>query len=96
MRTPLSAEEIEEALRELPDWRLEGDRLTKTFELGSFREAIGFLVRLAFQAEALNHHPEIRNVYNRVDIALTTHDAGDRVTDTDIKLARAIEDFSWI
>ncbi len=83
--------EIAEALSTLPGWRHEGDALKKTFELGSFRNAMGFLVRIGFEAEERNHHPEIFNVYGKVEITLRTHDAGNRVTALDLSLARAIE-----
>ncbi len=96
MREPLTPPQIEEALAELPGWRFEDDRLKKTFTVGDFRAAVGFIVRLAFCAEALDHHPELRNVYNAIDLALTTHDAGNKVTEMDVKLARAIEAFSWV
>lgn len=95
-REPLSRETLQEALAELDGWRFEADQLKKTFTFGDFREAVSFIVRMAFFAEAMNHHPDLHNVYNRVDVALTTHDAGDQVTETDLKLARAIEDFSWV
>ncbi len=95
-RTPLTQAEIDAALAELPGWRLEGDRLVKTFTLRNFKEAVSFIVRLAFEAEAQDHHPELRNVYHTVDIALTTHDAGNKVTQKDVDLARAIEKFSWV
>ncbi|MDX1547347.1 MAG: 4a-hydroxytetrahydrobiopterin dehydratase [Rhodothermales bacterium] len=95
-RTPLTPEEIDDALGSLPGWRLEDDQLKKTFELENFRAAVSFIVRLAFHAEELDHHPDLHNVYNTVDIALTTHDAGDRVTEMDVKLAHAIEDFTWV
>ncbi len=95
-RVPLSTGEIEAALSDLPDWRFENDRLRKRFQFSSFREAMSFMVRLSFEAEMLNHHPELINVYNRVDVVLTTHDAGNRVTARDIALAKSIEQFSWI
>lgn len=95
-REPLSTEEIEAALTDLPDWRFENNRLAKRFQFSSFREAMSFMVRLSFEAEMLNHHPELINLYNRVDVVLTTHDAGNRVTAKDIALAQSIEQFSWI
>ncbi len=61
----------------------------------NFREAVSFIVRVAFSAEELNHHPELFNVYNRVGITLRTHEASDKVTELDIKLAQAIEGFAW-
>lgn len=96
MPSPLSQTDITEALLSLDGWAYEGEALTKTFELEDFRAAISFIMRMAFYAEELNHHPELTNVYDRVAIRLTTHDAGDKVTDLDVKLARAIESFSWV
>jgi 4a-hydroxytetrahydrobiopterin dehydratase len=96
MREPLSEQKINEALGGLPGWSYERDRLTKTFTFKNFREAVSFMMRLAFEAEALNHHPEMTNVYNRVTVALNTHDAGNKVTELDLKLARAVEGFSWV
>lgn len=95
MSKALSSEAIATALAELPGWTLAGTALQKDFVFAHFREAISFLVRLSFEAEALNHHPEIQNVYNRVSLRLTTHDAGNQVTDLDLALARAIEAFNW-
>ncbi len=95
-RTPLTPEQIEAALARLPGWTCEDDRLRKSFVFKDFREAVGFVLRLAFSAEQLEHHPEIHCVYNRVDVALCTHDAGDRVTGMDVTLARAIEAFNWL
>ncbi len=93
---PLSREAIEAALAELPGWSYVEDRLQKTYTFGSFREAVSFIVRIAFEAEQLNHHPELHNVYNRVTLALTTHAAGNRVTARDVELARAIERIAWV
>ncbi len=94
-RAPLSTDAIAAALSDLPGWDYADERLIKRFEFSSFREAVSFIVRLSFEAESLNHHPEIGNVYNKVDVAITTHDAGNRVTEKDLALARAIERFSW-
>ncbi len=91
---PLSASEIELALVNLPEWSHHDNCLVKEFSFDSFRNAIAFIVRLSFEAEELNHHPELGNVYNRVSISLTTHDAGNVVTETDIDLALAIEKFA--
>lgn len=95
-RDPLSADTIEKALADIDGWRHEEDKLKKTFELSDFRAAISFIVRLSFDAEEMNHHPELENVYNTVSLALTTHDAGGKVTEMDVELARKIEDFSWV
>ena len=74
----------------------EADALLKTFKFASFREAISFLVRAAFEAEAITHHPEWTNVYDRVSIRLTTHDSGDKVTAHDVDLAQRIQRVSWV
>ena len=96
MGKALQEHEIQEALQTLPGWTFEDDKLQKTFAFKDFTAAVSFIVRMAFHAEALNHHPELHNVYNKVEIALTTHDAGDKVTRKDVQLAQAIEDFSWV
>ncbi len=75
-----------------PDgWSLEdgGKALLRTFRFADFSEAFAFLTRVALQAEKVDHHPEFTSVWNRVDLRLTSHDAGG-VTDRDIKLAEAI------
>jgi len=91
MSTPLTTGEIEAALGELQGWTRDGDALAKTYAFGTFREAFGFMTRVAFEAEALNHHPEWTNVYNRVAVRLNTHDAGGKVTAKDVELAKRME-----
>ena len=88
---PLSAQQIEAALGSLTGWVWESDALVRHYAFADFRSAIGAIVRIGFEAESLHHHPELHNVYNRVDVRLTTHDAGNRVTDRDVQLARRIE-----
>lgn len=95
-RTPLTNDAIQAALASLKGWSHNDDALSKTFEFGSFREAVSFFVRVSFEAEQLNHHPEVENVYNRVKLTLRTHDADGKVTEADVALARAIESFSWL
>lgn len=73
------------------EWKEENDQLTRSFEFKDFSEAFGFLARVAIAAEKANHHPEIKNVYNKVTLALTSHDAGNKVTDKDCDLAKAID-----
>ncbi|MEO5571860.1 MAG: 4a-hydroxytetrahydrobiopterin dehydratase [Bacteroidia bacterium] len=72
-------------------WKEENNQLKKTFQFKNFVEAFAFMTRVAFIAEKMNHHPDWKNVYNRVEISLSTHDAGDIVTDRDRKLAEAID-----
>jgi 4a-hydroxytetrahydrobiopterin dehydratase len=96
MAKPLSPAEIAKALRVLPDWKLRKDALVKTFKFGSFREAMSFMIRVGFEAEAMNHHPDWTNVYNRVEARLNTHDAGNKVTAKDVKLAGKIQAINWV
>jgi len=72
-------------------WKEEDNQLKRTFEFKSFVEAFAFMTKVALIAEKMNHHPNWSNVYNKVEIALCTHDAGDVVTEKDRKLAAAID-----
>ncbi|PKL75359.1 MAG: 4a-hydroxytetrahydrobiopterin dehydratase [Candidatus Melainabacteria bacterium HGW-Melainabacteria-1] len=92
----VTSERILDALKLLPGWSYEGHALRKEFAFKNFREAISFIVRLSYEAEERDHHPEILNVYNRVTINLTTHDAGNQVTEKDLHLAEIIEGFNWV
>jgi len=88
---PLSQQEIRAALSNLNGWEQGDDKIKKEFQFGDFKEALAFIVRVGFEAEKLTHHPGLYNVYNTVKIELSTHDAGDKVTQNDIDLATAIE-----
>lgn len=72
-------------------WKEENNQLEREFEFADFQEAFAFMTRVAFLAEKAGHHPNWSNVYNKVTIALTTHDAGNVVTDKDRKLAASID-----
>lgn len=72
-------------------WQHEDNKLKKTFEFKNFVEAFGFMTQVAILAEKMDHHPWWANVYNKVEIELTTHDAGNVVTDNDRALAQAID-----
>jgi len=72
-------------------WLEEDNQLIKTFEFNDFTEAFGFMTRVAFIAESQNHHPNWSNVYNKVEIRLNTHEAGNTVTEKDYKLAEQID-----
>jgi 4a-hydroxytetrahydrobiopterin dehydratase len=93
---PLTFAEINEALHALPGWSLDNNAFVKEFKFGTFREAMSFMVRVSFEAEALDHHPDWTNVYNQVAIRLNTHDAGGKVTAKDVTLARKIQGLSWV
>ncbi len=96
MNRPLTPEKIVKACAKLPGWKFKRDALLKTFKFGSFREALSFMVRVGYEAEELNHHPEWTNVYNRVAVRLTTHDAGNKVTAKDVELAERMQKISWV
>jgi len=83
------------AIRELHGWSEVDDRdaIRKTYHFGTFGEAWGFMSQVALLAEKMDHHPEWFNVYNRVEIVLTTHDAGG-VSERDLRLAHAIDEIA--
>ena len=72
-------------------WKEENNKLTKTFQFKDFTEAFGFMTKVAIEAEKINHHPTWTNTWNRVTIELSTHDAGNMVTDLDRKLSALID-----
>ena len=96
MSTPLTAAKIRKALETLPGWTFKHDALAKTYTFKNFREALSFMLRVGFEAEALNHHPEWTNVYSRVAVRLNTHDAGGKVTAKDVELAGRMEKVSRV
>lgn len=91
MEICLSDVEINKRLSRLQDWVYEDGKITKKFKFKSFRAAMVFLIKLSYEAEQLNHHPEIYNCYNFVEISLNTHGAGGKVTEKDFLLAFAID-----
>jgi 4a-hydroxytetrahydrobiopterin dehydratase len=78
-------------LLNLEDWYFNDNGIEKKFTFNSFSEALGFIVQVGVAAEKQNHHPELFNVYNKVTIRLSTHDANG-LTDKDFKLAKTIEE----
>ena len=88
----LDTTEREAALKALSDWTFDAERdaIKRNFKFRDFNEAFGFMTRVALAAESANHHPDWSNVWNRVDILLTTHDAGG-LTGRDIDLATKID-----
>ena len=92
MAAKLTPDEREEALPSLPGWTWDAERdaIAKTFRFGDFSAAFGFMTRVALAAEKADHHPEWSNVWNRVDILLTTHDAKG-LTRKDVDVAKRIE-----
>ncbi|MDQ4098261.1 MAG: 4a-hydroxytetrahydrobiopterin dehydratase [Actinomycetota bacterium] len=87
----LSDDEVRNALAELEGWERSGDAIVREFPFPGFSDAVAFVVRLAFDAEAANHHPDVDIRYNKVRVALSTHSEGG-ITAKDVDLARAIQD----
>ena len=85
----LSELEITEELKKLEGWVIKDNKLHKEIQFESFNQAFGFMTRAAMEIEKMNHHPEWFNVYNRITIDLTTHDAGG-ITNNDVNLARIL------
>lgn len=95
MTERLSDSAREAALAALPGWEHDPkrDAISKRFEFGDFSEAYAFMSRAALLAEKMDHHPEWFNVYNKVDVTLTTHDA-DGLSEKDVDMAKAMEGFA--
>ena len=85
----LSQEDIDEELKNLSGWKILNEKLHKEFQFEDFSQAFGFMTRAAIECEKMNHHPEWFNVYNRITIDLTTHDAGG-ITKNDVNLAKIL------
>ncbi|NRD90363.1 4a-hydroxytetrahydrobiopterin dehydratase [Sphingopyxis sp. BSNA05] len=95
MVAQLNDDERKAALAKLPGWQYDGERdaISRSFKFSDFTEAFAFMTRVALHAEKADHHPEWFNVFNRVDILLTTHDAGENggLSQRDLDLAAVIE-----
>ena len=93
--TKLTIEELKAALKRLPDWQLAKDReaIIRKFQFVDFDAAFAFMTRTALLADKMNHHPEWFNVYNKVDVTLSTHDAGG-VTQNDLDMATAMDGYA--
>jgi len=86
----LTETEITDKLKKMDGWEYADNALHTSFEFENFKDAFSAMSRIAFEAEALNHHPDWSNVYNVVNVSLSTHDA-DGVTEKDFQLAKAID-----
>ena len=89
-RAKLSQSDIDAALKSLAGWRLEGGAIVKTFTFAKFAEGIAFVQRIAVEADAMDHHPDIDIRYTKIRVALSTHDAGG-ITNMDVDLAGKID-----
>jgi 4a-hydroxytetrahydrobiopterin dehydratase len=90
MSQKLTPEALQTALKTLPDWRLEDGQLIRSITFSTFPQAIDFVSRIAAFAEAANHHPDMDIRYNKLRVALVTHDSGG-ITQKDVDLATSIE-----
>lgn len=86
----LSSEEIKIEISKLDGWNIKGEKLNKKFEFSNFIHAFGFISKIALESEKINHHPEIYNVYNKVELSLSTHDI-EGISENDFKLAKIID-----
>ena len=91
----LTADEARKQVEQLKGWTLDGDRIRKEYAFGSFREAVSFVVRLAFEAEAADHHPDIAISYRKVTLVYSTHSAGG-LTEKDFAGAQAADRIAWV
>jgi 4a-hydroxytetrahydrobiopterin dehydratase len=91
---PLSQKEIEDRLAELPGWSLDGDRITRSYRLGSHVAATAMVVHIAQVQEELDHHSDLTLGYDTVALSVHTHSAGGVVTEKDLELARRVEDLA--
>lgn len=91
----LSREDVQERIRAVNGWTLDGDSIRKQFVFGSFREAVSFVVRLAFECEEADHHPDITISYKKVTLVYSTHSESG-LTDKDFAGATAADRISWV
>jgi 4a-hydroxytetrahydrobiopterin dehydratase len=86
----MTSEQVEAGLKNLPDWELKNDKLHRELKFKNFGQAFGFMTQVALLAQQMDHHPEWSNVYSRVVIDLTTHEAGG-ISQRDVDLAQKID-----
>ncbi|MGA4838674.1 4a-hydroxytetrahydrobiopterin dehydratase [Streptomyces sp. G45] len=94
MPEPLSQKEIEDRLAELPGWSLSGDRITRSYRLGSHFAATALVVHISQTQEELGHHAELTLGYDTVELSVHTHSAGGALTALDFELARRVEELA--
>jgi 4a-hydroxytetrahydrobiopterin dehydratase len=87
----LSESQIQDALAALPGWSYRVPNLEADYKFANFRDAIAFIIQVAIEAEARNHHPDFRSSWNKVSFSLCSHDVGNKITEADVKLAKYID-----
>ena len=93
-REALDDKQIEAALADLSGWSVAEGKLHKTFKFDSFAQALGWMVSVGVAADKMDHHPEWRNVYNRVTVDLVTHDLDNQISTLDVELAQQMDDLA--
>ena len=88
---PVEQAELDEALQTLPGWQVQDGKLHKEYRFATFSLAMGWMMSTAVEADKLDHHPEWRNVYNRVTVDLVTHSLDNQISNLDIELAKKME-----
>jgi 4a-hydroxytetrahydrobiopterin dehydratase len=91
----LSRDDVQERMKSVSGWSLDGDSIRKQYVFGSFREAVSFIVRLAFECEEADHHPDISVSYKKVTLVYSTHSAGG-LTEKDFAGAATADRISWV
>ena len=91
MTDALDDQQIATALDTLPGWARDGDAITRTFTFDGYRDAVAFTVRVALEAEVANHHPDLLLTWGKVEVSLTSHDAGG-ITQRDVDMATAVSE----
>ncbi|MCA9356904.1 4a-hydroxytetrahydrobiopterin dehydratase [Candidatus Nomurabacteria bacterium] len=92
--TILGETAIQQLLLDLPDWKVIENKITAEFVFRTFADAIKFINNVATVAEEMNHHPEFCSSYNKVRFSYCTHDVGDKITDSDLKIAKQISELA--
>ncbi|MCK6578859.1 MAG: 4a-hydroxytetrahydrobiopterin dehydratase [Anaerolineae bacterium] len=93
--TPLTDEQIAESLETLPGWTRQGETLTRTYALPSYMAGLAFACAVGTVCEGLDHHPDLFIGWKKVTVSFTTHDAGSRITEWDVKAARAVDTLGY-
>ncbi len=90
-RSPVPQTELIEALQTLPGWQVQDGKLHKEYHFATFSMAMGWMMSASIEADKMDHHPEWRNVYNRVTVDLVTHSLGNQISNLDVELAKKLE-----
>jgi 4a-hydroxytetrahydrobiopterin dehydratase len=93
--TPLTDQQISDGLIKLPGWEREGDKIKKTYKLDNYMAGLAFACSVGTVCEALNHHPDLFIGWKRVEVAFSTHDVGNKISQLDLNAAAKIESLGY-